>query len=383
MPDALHTPLASLLDAMSAEGDLWEVAGDGRVRCVACGHRCLIGEGRRGICKVRFNRDGQLMVPSGYVGPLQCDPVEKKPFFHVVPASDALTFGMLGCDLHCSYCQNWVTSQALRDPAAVPQATRVTPEQLVAVALGQQAAVLASSYNEPLITSEWAVEVFKLARPVGLRTAFVSNGNATPEVLAYLRPWLDCYKVDLKAMSDRNYRQLGGVLQPILDTIQQLVAMDIWVEIVTLIVPGFNDSDPELRDAARFLASVSPDIPWHLTAYHQDYKMHDHENTSVNGLLRACEIGREEGLRYVYAGNLPGEVGNWENTYCPGCGETVIERSGFTVLQNRLDNFCCPHCHKPIPGIWTRGRSGSDGVIPAEKRPAQAEAVTVMRTQTV
>lgn len=355
MADATNTPLAQLLDTLVAEGELYAAEADGRLRCFACGHRCLIGEGRRGICKVRFNREGKLMVPQGYVGGVQCDPTEKKPFFHVLPGSDALTFGMLGCDLHCAYCQNWVTSQALRDPEAVSPAMKCTPEQLVGLAVQHHASLVVSSYNEPLITAEWAVDVFKPARGAGFRTAFVSNGNATPEVLAYLRPWVDAYKVDLKTMSDRNYRQLGGKVDNILQTIVRLVDMGFWVEIVTLTVPGFNDSEAELRDAARFLAGISPDIPWHVTAYHQDYRMRDHDDTPIKTLLRACEIGKEEGLRYVYAGNLPGRVGHLESTYCPGCDELLIERYGFLVRQNRIANGACPSCHTTIPGIWTPG----------------------------
>ncbi|MDE3074961.1 MAG: AmmeMemoRadiSam system radical SAM enzyme [Chloroflexota bacterium] len=355
MADLTDTPLARLLDALVAEGELYEREADGRLRCFACGHRCLIGAGRRGICRVRFNRDGRLMVPKGYVGALQCDPIEKKPFFHVLPGADALTFGMLGCDLHCAYCQNWVTSQALRDPDAVSPAMRTSPEQLVSLAAQQKAGLVASSYTEPLITAEWAMDVFTLARPLGFRTGFVSNGNATREVLEYLRPFVDCYKVDLKAMSDRSYRQLGGRVATILETIERLVGLGFWVEIVTLIVPGFNDSDEELREAARFLAGISPDIPWHVTAYHEDYRMHDHADTTVAALVRACEIGKAEGLRYVYAGNLPGRIGRWENTYCPSCDELLIERRGFFVRQNRLSAFACPRCRTPIPGVWTRG----------------------------
>jgi len=370
VPDATNTPLAQLLDALVAEGELYAVEPDGRLRCFACGHRCLIGEGKRGICKVRFNRGGRLMVPKAYVGALQCDPTEKKPFFHVLPGSDALTFGMLGCDLHCAYCQNWVTSQALRDPQAVSPAIKTTPEQLVGLAIQHGASIVASSYNEPLITAEWAVDVFKPAREAGFRTAFISNGNATPEVLDYIRPWTDAYKVDLKTMSDRNYRHLGGKVDNILQTIERLVDMGFWVEIVTLTVPGFNDSDEELRDAARFLAGLSPDIPWHVTAYHRDYKMRDHDDTPIQALLHACEIGKEEGLRYVYAGNLPGRVGPWENTFCPSCGELLIERYGFLVKQNRVRDFACPRCRTPIPGIWTPGTERGRGEVPRSRSMA-------------
>ncbi len=344
--------LKNVLETFTKEGELYERLENGRVRCVACGHRCLIFDGLDGICRVRFNRGGKLIVPHGYAASVQLDPVEKKPFFHALPGSLAMSFGMLGCDFHCSYCQNWVTSQVLRDPNATVPPRRLTAEQFVEISIQQGARIVTSTYNEPLITSEWAVEIFKLARRAGLKTSYVSNGNGTPEVLEYLRPWLDLYKVDLKSFRDRNYRKLGGVLQNVLDTIQRLHAMGFWVEIVTLVVPGFNDSDEELRDIARFLANVSPDIPWHVTAFHQDYKMTEQDNTSAQTLLRAAEIGKSEGLNFVYAGNLPGRLASWENTYCPGCGEMLIERIGYRIRSMRVKGGSCPKCSRQIPGVW-------------------------------
>ena len=217
----MATTLKDVLDRLAVEGDLYERLPERRVRCYACGHRCLIPEGRDGVCKVRFNRDGTLFVPSGYVATaLQLDPVEKKPFFHALPGAAALSFGMLGCDYHCGYCQNWLTSQVLRDADALARPSRVSPEEIVRCAVEQHAPIITSTYNEPLITSEWAVAVFKLAKARGLKTAYVSNGNATPEVLAYLKPWLDLYKVDLKGFDDAHYRKLGGKLQTVLDTIR-------------------------------------------------------------------------------------------------------------------------------------------------------------------
>ncbi len=272
-------------------------------------------------------------MPTNYVAALACDPTEKKPFFHVLPGSDTLTFGMLGCDLHCAYCQNWLTSQALRDDSAGTSPTIVSPERLVTMAKAYGAAMVGSSYNEPLITAEWAVDVFKHARPAGFRTAFISNGNATPQVLDYLRPWTDCYKIDLKSMNDKNYRQLGGVVDNILDTVKMVHERGFWEEIVTLVIPGFNDSEDELRRAAEFIASVSPDIPWHVTAFHQDYRMTENSNTTAEQLVHACEIGREAGLNYIYAGNLPGRVGRWENTYCPKCDELLVERYGYLIRR--------------------------------------------------
>lgn len=337
------------------EGELYEKLDRNRVRCFACGHCCPIPDGQDGVCKVRFNQRGTLYVPWGYVGGVQCDPIEKKPFFHAYPGALAYSFGMLGCDLHCGYCQNWVTSQALRDPSAVSSPLRASPEVLVKDALSQGARVLVSTYNEPLITAEWAVAVFKEAKAAGLVTGFVSNGNGTPQVLEYLRPWIDLYKVDLKSFDEQHYHQLGGRLKPILETIRTLHEMGVWLEIVTLLIPAFNDSDDELRRLADFLFEVSPDIPWHVTAFHKDYKMSDPENTQPADLLRAVEIGRNAGLRYVYAGNLPGMVGEHENTRCHRCGETLIKRYSYHIEDYRLTpDGHCPSCHAAIPGCWAR-----------------------------
>ncbi|HEX4633972.1 MAG TPA: AmmeMemoRadiSam system radical SAM enzyme [Gemmatimonadales bacterium] len=345
--------LADRLDRRTMPATLVLPEADGALRCVACGHRCLVRPGRRGICKVRFNRDGELRVPAGYVAALQCDPTEKKPFFHCLPGSDTLTFGMLGCDFHCGYCQNWLTSQALRDPTAGVPPTAVSAEALVELALRHGARVVGSSYNEPLITAEWAVEVFRLARARGLRTAFISNGNATAEALDFLRPWTDCYKVDLKAMDAARYRELGGVLDHVTETIGAAKARGFWVEVVTLIVPGFNDDRPQLTRAAELIASVSPDIPWHVTAFHPDYRMTDPAATPTESLIEACEIGTAAGLRFVYAGNRPGAVGRWENTYCPDCGDLLIERRGYTIEVQRVGaDGRCPSCARSIPGIW-------------------------------
>jgi pyruvate formate lyase activating enzyme len=504
--------LAKNLAELTAAGELYEKLENGRVRCFACGHRCLIPPGRDGVCRVRFNDAGALRVPFGYAAGLQVDPVEKKPFFHALPGARALSFGMLGCDYHCGYCfvpgtevetssgpkaietlfgqgatvletasdavtvkpgfevlthrgrprpirgvfrhayrgaimgitlksgaeiratpeheflvtaraargspppsffvpasaitpefdllepsldgalrrraigdtrvleydgpvynleveedrsyvvhgaavhncQNWITSQALRDPRAVVTPASVTPADIVSLARRHRAEIVTSTYNEPLITSEWAVAVFREAKAAGLVCSYVSNGNATPEVLEYLRPWVSLYKVDLKGFRDRSYRELGGTLERVLWTIGALHEKGFWVEVVTLVVPGFNDSDGELGDIARFLVSVSPDIPWHVTAFHKDYKMIGPDDTSVATLVRAAEIGRRAGLHFVYAGNIPGAVGEWEDTRCPGCGVTLVERRGFRVLRERIEAGACPECRRSIPGVWVR-----------------------------
>ena len=362
-----HDAASELVEVLDRSSD--PASRKPRVRCLACGHRCPIPEGAHGVCKVRFVQDGRLRVPWGYVGGVQCDPVEKKPFFHAYPGALAYSFGMLGCDLHCSYCQNWVTSQALRDPHAVSPPQTATPEALVNDALAHGARLVVSTYNEPLITSEWAVAVFEQARRAGLVTGFVSNGNGTPEVLKYLRPHLDLYKVDLKSFDDRHYRELGGRLQPILDTIAWLHEAGVWVEIVTLLIPDFNDSDDELRALTRFLAGVSADIPWHVTAFHPDYKMTDVGNTTASMLLRAAQIGREAGLRFVYAGNLPGRVGDLEHTNCPACGTRLVTRYGYLVQEYRLNaGGACPTCATPLPGRWDKAFGGQITAFPTRAR---------------
>ncbi|MFQ5649548.1 MAG: AmmeMemoRadiSam system radical SAM enzyme [bacterium] len=343
--------LEALLKTYTIEGELCETHPDNSLTCFACGHRCLIREGREGICRVRFNSGGKLFVPANYAAGIQCDPTEKKPFYHVHPGSLAVTFGMLGCDYHCSYCQNWVTSQALRDARAVARPRDVKPVDLIDLGKRHNAALVVSSYNEPLITSEWAMQVFKLAKEAGFVTGYVSNGNATPEVLDYIRPFTDLYKIDLKSFQDKNYRKLGGVLQNVLDTIAMVHERGFWLEIVTLLVPGFNDSDDEVKAMAEFVAGISPDIPWHVTAFHQDYRMNEPDNTSPHTLLRAAENGRQAGLKFVYAGNLPGHVGDLENTYCPSCHKKLISRFGFQILENHLIKGCCS-CGEVIPGVW-------------------------------
>lgn len=339
-------------NTMASAPELVVQGDDGGVRCLACGHRCSIKPGKQGVCRVRFNDNGVLRAPAGYVAGVQIDPIEKKPFYHAFPGRDALSFGMLGCDLHCSYCHNWVTSQALRDDRAVVPPSFVAAEQLIRVAVERRVPVIVSTYNEPLITADWAVEIFKLAQAEGITCGFISNGNATPQVLEFIRPYVPLYKVDLKAFSDRSYRELGGILDNVLDTIKRLVQMDFWVEIVTLVVPGFNDGDDELKQIAEFLAGVSTDIPWHVTAFRPEYKMTGPPRTPIETLLRAYDIGREAGLKYVYPGNSAGGVGERESTHCPDCHALLIRRRGFYVQDNRMQGDHCPDCGTALPGVW-------------------------------
>jgi len=352
---ANSTQIRYPLDRNTKPGKLVRQLEDDSLICTACGHLCKLKSGQRGICKVRYNDQGTLRVPFNYVAGLQNDPIEKKPFFHAFPGSRALSFGMLGCDFRCAYCQNWFTSQTLRDDQSTQKSDYMTAEEICNLAKRNGARTIVSTYNEPLITSEWAVEVFKEARKRELRTAYVSNGHGTPEVIEYISPWIDFYKVDLKTFSDKNYRKLGGNLNAVLDTINRVFSGGMWTEIVTLVIPDYNDSDEELTGIAEFIASVSIDIPWHVTAFHPDYKMKDREGTPVATLLRARGIGKQAGLKFVYSGNMPGQVENTENTYCPGCDEPLIVRIGFRVKNNYLQNGHCPKCSEPIAGRWSEG----------------------------
>jgi len=346
--------LQDLLDRQTghAAPELTEAQGTG-LRCLACGHRCLIHEGKRGVCRVRFVRDGELVVPDGYVAGLAIDPIEKKPFFHVLPGSNALSFGMLGCDLHCSYCQNWDTSQTLRDVDAQSLPRSISARQVVDLALERGTPVVVSTYNEPLITAEWSHRIFELAKAEGLLTGFVSNGNATPEVLDYLRPVTDLYKIDLKGFRDKSYRQLGCPLQNILDGITGVFERGFWLEVVTLVVPGFNDSDDELSAIAEFLAGLSVAIPWHVTAFHPDYKMTDPPATPVATLIRAREIGKQAGLHHVYLGNVRGQAPGAEDSYCHACGHELVRRVGYGVHVTGLDHDKCAACGTVFPGVFT------------------------------
>jgi pyruvate formate lyase activating enzyme len=344
------------LDQNTKLGELVEELENDIVRCLACAHTCQLKPGQRGVCQIRFNQAGQLLVPWGYTSSLQVDPIEKKPFYHFLAGADALTFGMLGCNLSCDYCQNWFTSQALREEGRDRLAGYLgkhSPEDVVNYGISLGAKVVASSYNEPLITSEWAKEIFTIANQSGLKNVYVSNGFATQEVLDYLKPVLQGFKVDLKTMQPDHYRQLGGGLQPVLDSIAYAYKLGMWVEVVTLLVPGFNDSEDELQDMASFIHSISPGIPWHVTAFRPEYKMRNIPRTTLKQVLAAVEIGYQTGLQYVYGGNLPGSLGKYEHTSCHNCQTLLIKRWGFSVQQFRIkSDGSCPECRVPIPGFW-------------------------------
>ena len=339
--------------SLSFPGELSSPGPDRLVTCLACSHRCAIPDGKAGICRIRFNDNGILRVPHGWINGIGVDPMEKKPFFHVLPGCRTLSFGMLGCNFKCDFCQNWPTSQALKDPDAGGLVREISAVTLASMCREESVPVVTSTYNEPVISAEWAVAVFKEAKKRGIRTAFVSNGYATREAVEYLRPWLDFWKVDLKSMNPASYtRTCGGKLAHVLEAISLIREKGFWLEVVTLVIPGFNDSPRELAEAAGFIASVSRDIPWHVTAFRGEYRMAGRGGTPPETLLRACEIGKEAGLNYVYAGNIPGRLGGWENTVCPSCGKILVERTGFSVLADEIASGCCPKCGLKIPGVW-------------------------------
>ena len=334
-----------------AAPELVELEGE-KIHCHACAFECRISEGRAGVCCVRTNRGGVLKVPGGYVAGLQVDPIEKKPFFHVFPGREALSFGMLGCNFRCPFCQNWISSQVLKDERSMGAPRPIAAERLAQIGVDNGTPIIVSTYNEPLITSDWAKLVFDEGKKHQLICGYVSNGFATRRVIEFLRPALDIMNVDLKCFNEDNYHKLGGRLKPVLDTIALLKELGIWVEVVTLVVPDFNNSEQELRSIANFIVGVSPDIPWHVTAFHPDYQMTDRGPTKASDLERAYNAGKAAGLRYVYAGNRPGEPGGREHTYCHHCDSILIERHGFFVLNNRMEGNLCPECGTAIPGVW-------------------------------
>ncbi len=313
------------------------------VRCDLCAHRCRIPPGKSGICAVRVNDDGNLYtLVYGKAITAHVDPMEKKPLFHFLPGSMIFSIATAGCNFHCDFCQNWDISQMSKGPHGQISGDAFPPDQVVAAARRTGCRSIAYTYSEPTIFFEYAYDVAQLAHKAGMKNVFVTNGYQTPETVALMKGVIDAANVDLKAFRDATYRKVCGArLQPVLDAITLLHEAGIWVEVTTLVVPGQNDSPSELRDIAHFIAGVSPDMPWHISRFHPDYKMMDVGPTPKETLLRAVEVGKEEGLHYVYVGNLPGA--GHEDTHCPSCGQTVIRRFGYSV-RNELRGDTCPHC---------------------------------------
>ncbi|MGI5924790.1 MAG: AmmeMemoRadiSam system radical SAM enzyme [Lentisphaeria bacterium] len=325
----------------------------GKLQCLACAHHCRLGEGQAGICGVRHVVNGELKVQWGEVSGLALDPMEKKPLYHFLPAEPVLSFGTLGCNFSCAFCQNWHSSQVGKDPQARARTEPCSAEYIIAQAKKHQVRALASTYNEPLVSIEWTSHLLALAKAEGIHGCLISNGFFSEEALALLTPLTSAVNIDLKCFSDDGYRSLGGRLAPVLAGIRALHAAGVWIELTTLVVPGFNDSDAELRQIADFIAGVSPDIPWHVSSYFSTYKMPaEPARTPPGRIAAAVEQGRQAGLRFVYTGNDCGGV-RQEDTHCPQCAQLLIARRGFQVRQKQLDKGRCPRCGHPLPGVFT------------------------------
>jgi pyruvate formate lyase activating enzyme len=340
---------------------LWQpaVKGDDEraVRCDLCSHRCLIRPGRKGICLVRENVDGQLFsLVYGRVVSANVDPVEKKPLFHFYPGTGAFSIATTGCNYRCRWCQNWQISQAAREEHVLFGSQRATPRELVAAAGRSGCRSIAYTYTEPTIFFEYAYETAKLARDAGIANIFVTNGYMTAEALETIHPYLDAANVDVKAFRDETYRKLiGARLQPVLDSLVQMKQGGIWIEVTTLVITDLNDSDDELRQIATFIRDeLGPNTPWHVSRYHPTYK-YDAPPTSVTRLARAWEIGKEVGLYYVFVGNVPGHLMphevEGESTYCHRCSALLISRWGYSIRQNRVRDGACPRCGTAAYGI--------------------------------
>ena len=330
---------------------MYEKAGKERVRCLLCAHRCVIKEGERGICAVRENRNGTLYsLVFGKAVTLDIDPIEKKPFFHFLPASLSYSVATVGCNFTCLNCQNYYISQYPREYEGRIIGIDTSPLEIVAEAKARGCKTIAYTYSEPTIFFEYAYDTARLAHEEGLKNVFVSNGYMTAAATEIIGPYLDGICIDLKGISEKFYREIsGGNLGPVLDTIRLMHSMGVWVEIVTLIIPGVNDSAEEMRWTAEAIKGISESIPWHVSRFYPAYRMTDHLPTPIETIQQARQIGFEVGLRYVYEGNIPGQG---ETTRCPTCSELLIERIGFLVKENHLRAGRCPACNEEIEGVW-------------------------------
>ncbi len=334
------------------EAAFYKSVKDNEVICGLCNHHCHIKEGKRGICGVRENRDGRLYsLVYGLLVAQNSDPIEKKPLFHFQPGSRSFSIATVGCNFRCLHCQNSDISQYPHFHHGEVTGNESSVESVVDDAMRAMCASVCYTYVEPTVFYEFAYDCSVQAHAGQLKNVFVSNGYMTPEVTRQIAGVLDGINIDIKAFTDDFYKRVCGArLQPVLDNVQLMHDLGVWVEVTTLIIPGLNDSEEELRDIARFVKGVSPAIPWHVTAFHPTYKMMDRERTPVSILRRAREIGLEEGLRFVYEGNIPGEGG--ENTYCPACGAELIARFGFSLQNNGLIDGRCSKCGEQIEGVW-------------------------------
>ncbi len=329
---------------------LFEKLDDEAVRCCLCAHRCVIRAGRRGICKVRENREGELYtLVYGNLVAENVDPIEKKPLYHFKPGSLSYSIATCGCNLACTHCQNYSISMEFTETGTIPGTYR-TAGQIVKSALASGCASISYTYTEPTIFAEFALDCFSECSEKGLSNVFVSNGFMTPEAVDLIAPGLDAANVDLKGASEDHYRTVcKGRLEPVLESIRALYAAGIWLEITTLLIPGLNDDDVSLDFISDFIASVDPEIPWHVSRYHPTYKMQDLPPTPLSSLKRALRHGDRAGLKNVYLGNVTNEP---DVTACSSCGRILLERSGFSLSRNNLTGEgTCPGCEAPFNGI--------------------------------
>jgi pyruvate formate lyase activating enzyme len=333
------------------EAMLYTSLAGNQVHCHLCKHFCKITDGQRGICGVRENQTGILYtLVYGKSISAGVDPIEKKPLYHLHPGSTSFSIATVGCNFKCRHCQNWEIAQYPRMHEGLIPGKDLSPESVVSQAKAAGCASIAYTYTEPTIFFEYAYETAKLAKQAGLKNVFVTNGYTSAEALRAISPYLDAANVDLKSFSEDFYHKIcGAKLQPVLDTIRLYRELGIWVEVTTLIIPGYNDNEDELKGIADFIVNVGAEIPWHVTAFYPTYELRDAPRTSAKILRRARQIGIEAGLRYVYEGNIPGEGG--ENTYCYGCGELLVERFGFSIRKNRIEQSRCRSCSAEIDGI--------------------------------
>lgn len=336
---------------MIREAMLYEKLPEDRVQCSVCAHRCKINSGRRGLCGVRENKDGTLYsMVYGTLIAENVDPIEKKPFFHVYPASLSYSIATVGCNFRCEFCQNANISQMPRTSMMI-MGDEVSPAEIVRCARKSGSATLAYTYTEPTVYIETALDTARAAVAEGLKNVFVTNGYMTRETLELLKPCLAAANVDLKSFRDAFYKKYcGAALAPVLEILTTMKAMGIWLEITTLLIPGLNDSEEELADIASFIAGLDVEIPWHISRFHPQYKMLDRSVTPLDTLKRARAIGRRAGLHHVYSGNVPGDEG--ENTYCPNCSSLLIERYGFRIVKNLLSGQACPSCGRKLAGLF-------------------------------
>jgi pyruvate formate lyase activating enzyme len=320
---------------------------ENHIVCQLCRHYCKLKDGQVGICGVNKNINNQL-VNLVYAHPIaiNVDPIEKKPLYHFLPGSTALSFGTIGCNFKCPFCQNWDISQEKN----VNEDITVTPEQMVELAIKNNAKSIAYTYSEPTIFYPYAKDVGLIAKEHGIKNIFVSNGFESPAIIEDMKSWVDAANIDLKSWDKDYYKKvLKGGLDEVKDTLRLMVRVGIWIEVTTLLIEGKNDSDIDLNEMAEFIANdLGFDVPWHLSAFHPDYKMLDTKRTSIDTLNRAKEIGKKHGLKYVYLGNVASDG----NTYCPKCEERLIDRSGYSASENKIIDSKCPKCGEVIKGVW-------------------------------